>query len=118
MRATPPASSGQRAWLIVSILYKKGLDMLGHFFNMWCGKEVPCSDSANLHRLTPSSTKLWPDMSGIRYRPSDRPLGRHDIENSSRIFPNVVASYGMECGPSYSTDLKIGEQLFVAGNSS
>jgi hypothetical protein len=58
----------------LSILAKEGLEMLGHFLNMWCGKEMPCIEGFNLHRLASFTPKLRPDMSGIRHRPSYKPL--------------------------------------------
>jgi hypothetical protein len=99
----------------LSVLDKEGLDMLSYFFNMWCGKKMPCSNGCNLHRLAPSATELWPDTSGIPHRPSYMPLGRHDIENSSGVFPSVVASHSLECGSGHSVDLEIGKQLFITG---
>jgi hypothetical protein len=46
-------SRGLMARLVVNVLGKEGLEMLRHFFHMWCDKELPGIDSRNLHRPTP-----------------------------------------------------------------
>ena len=65
---------GQRSWLVLSILAKEDLEMLHHFFNMWCDKELPRMMAATCTVLLPLPPKLRPDMSGICYRLSNIPL--------------------------------------------